>query len=475
MSVEIRGTVNKMEVDVNKNAFVNPPMTPEQAGWVTMQAENDDGTHLGTRQVYAPEVSKDYRIRTGQDNMVFNESFPGSTINTSLYANFVSTMTSVCLNGFAVLNNGLSVAPGTYNLLKTYRHFPCYKQYTTQAEMEIQLSAAPVTGNRCEWGLFIATTTAAPTDGVFFRLDSTEGFVGVMNYAGIETTCNISSGLIGVGITKSYLIYIGSRFVEFWIDNELVGEIERPAGQGAATSSTNLPMAFRNFNVTAVSTAQTLRIGNVNVTFGDQAMSKPWGHVLSGMGATSMQGQTGATLQSTALMNNSPAAAAAALANATAAAQFIGLGGIFNVLPTLTVGTDGILCSYQAPAGTAALPGRSLYITDIKLHSAVTTVLAGNTTPIVYACSLAYGHTGLSLGTAEGITSKSPRRLPLGIITHSINAPVGEASQQIEHRMSSGVVVVHPGEYIQVALRNLGSVTTTGALTFMVSFNGYWE
>jgi hypothetical protein len=102
-------------------------------------------------------------------------------------------------------------------------------------------------------------------------------------------------------------------------------------------------------------------------------------------------------------------------------------------------------------------------------------VLAGNTTPIVYACSLAYGHTGLSLGTAEGITSKSPRRLPLGIITHSINAPVGEASQQIEHRMSSGVVVVHPGEYIQVALRNLGSVTTTGALTFMVSFNGYWE
>lgn len=475
MPTQQRGlTGNIQDVDANNNGKVNLPLIDTQAGFAAMMAENDAGSVIGTRQMRAVEVSKDFRVRTGQDNMVFNESFPGAAINTGLWSNPTTTMTTTTVNGFAVINAGLSVAIGAVAQLRTYRHFPCFKQYTTYAEMEVQLSSLPVTGNRCEWGLSLVSGSSASTDGAFFRLESTGVFNGVLNYNGTETlTANINVAQLGVNITHSYLIYVGSSFVEFWVDNILVGSIARPPGQGATTSSTNLPLSFRNYNVTATSTAQVMRIGNVNVTFGDQAMSKPWGHVLSGMGASSIQGQTGSPLGSTAQINNAATAAAAALTNTSAAAQFVGLGGIFNVLPTLVVGTDGILCSYQVPLGTSIAPGKSLYITDIRISSVVTTALAGG--PVIYAASLAYGHNAVSLATTESAATKAPRRLGLGVIPYLAAAAVGTSANSLDVYLSAGLPVVQPGEFIQVALRNLGVVTATGAITFIISITGYWE
>lgn len=474
MSVRIKGSVNLQEVDVLGNAYVNLPTTETDAGFASMTAENDAGDVTLVSQHRAVEVSKDYRVRIGQDNMIFNESFPGAAINTTLWSNPVTTMTAVPSNGFAVLNSGLSIAIGAVAQLRTYRHFPCFKQYTTYAEMEAQFSSTPVSGNKCEFGLGLFSGTSDPTDGAFFRIDVSGTFNGVLNYNGVETlTPNIDISLIGVNITHAYLIYVGSSFVEFWIDNILVGSIARPPGQGSTTSSMNLPLTFRNYNVSATSTAQVMRIGNVNVTFGDQAMSKPWGHVLSGMGATSLQGQTGTTLGSTSNFTNATATAGAALTNTTAAAQFVGLGGIFNVLPTLTVGTDGILCSYQVPLGTSISPGKSLYITDVRIHSAVTTTLAGG--PVVYAASLAYGHTAVSLATTESSTTKAPRRMALGMIPYLAAAAVGTSTPALDIDLSSGVPVAQPGEFVQIALRNLGTVTSAGVITFVVSITGYWE
>lgn len=474
MSVRIKGTTNLQEVDANSNALVNLPLTDTQAGFASMLAENDAGTVTGARQMRAVEVSKDFRIRVGTDNMIFNESFPGVAINSTLWSNPVTTMTTTNVNGFAVLNAGLSVAINAVAQLRTYRHFPCFKQYTTYGEMEIQLSSVPVTGNRCEWGLSLISGVSAPTDGAFFRLDSTGTFNGVLNYNGVETlTPAISTALLGVNVTHSYLVYVGSTFVEFWIDNILVGSITRPAGQGATTSSANLPLTFRNYNVSATSTAQVLRIGNVNVTYGDQAMSKPWGHVLSGMGASSTQGQTGSILGSTTQYSNAAFAAAAALSNTTAAVGNIGLGGAFNVLPTLVAGTDGILCSYQVPLGTSTVPGKSLYITDLRINSVVSTTLVGG--PVLYTCSLAYGHTAVSLATVESATTKAPRRIPIGISAYAAAAAVAVMSPALDYDLASGVPVIYPGEFIQVVLRNVGTVTTAGSIMFVVSITGFWE
>jgi hypothetical protein len=473
MSVRIKGTTNLQEVDANGAAYVNTPMTDVQAGFTSMLAENDAGTVTGNRYVKAVEVSDDFRVRVGVDSMILNEQFPGAAFNTAIWQTPVTTMTATVATGYANLNAGLSVAAGAVAQLRTYRHFPAYKQYTTYCEMEVQLTAAPVSGNRCEWGLVLMSGTAAPTDGVFFRVDNTGLFKGVLSYNGTETEVTIPSEQLVAGATASYLIYIGSTVVEFWINNILVGEIHTPVGQGSSVSSMNLPLAFRNHNVSATSIAQVMKIGNVNITWGDQNGNKPWGHVMTGTGAHASQGQTGGTMGSTAIYTNAAAAAAAALTNTTAAAGNVGLGGIINVLPTLTANTDGILCSYQVPVGTATLPGKSLYITKVKINSAVTTVLAGG--PVIYAISAAYGHTAVSLATTESATTKAPRRVPLGIQSFAATAAVGVQGVEAGEDFSVAPILVQPGEYFQIAVRNLGTVTTTGAITFVVTVSGYWE
>jgi hypothetical protein len=43
----------------------------------------------------------------------------------------------------------------------------------------------------------------------------------------------------------------------------------------------------------------------------------------------------------------------------------------------------------------------------------VTTVLAGNATPVQYVYSIAYGHNNVSLATTTSATAKAPVRKPL--------------------------------------------------------------
>ena len=36
-------------------------------------------------------------------------------------------------------------------------------------------------------------------------------------------------------------------------------------------------------------------------------------------------------------------------------------------------------------------------------------------------------------------------------------------------------IVVRPGEFVAIIARNLGTVTTTGAITIVAAFDAYWE
>jgi hypothetical protein len=476
MGVPIKSGSSGFEADVNidKELLVNLPVDETKSGFSSMTSEVDAGDITGTRLTRSPEVTPDYRLRVANDNIIFNELFPGSAINTTLWSSPATTMTIAVNGGFLNLNAGLSVASGAVARATTYRHFPCYKTYSTFFELEAQFAQAPVSGNVCEWGAFISTGVATPTDGAFFRLTSTGDFRGVISFNGAETSTSSLdfNTLVGVGSTKAFLIYISSNQAQFWIENVLVGTIIIPNGQGYTTASMMLPLSFRTYNISATSAAQILKIGMVNITFGEQAMSKPWAHVVAGGGGHISQGQTGNILGSTALLTNSLAAGAGVAMTNTTAALGSGLGGQFTTQPTLAAGTDGIVSSYQVPLGTAALPGKSLYITRITVSAVVTAALTGG--PVIYAYSLAYGHTSVSLATTESATTKAPRRLPVGIQSFVVTAPVGTAPSILDLDMTSPILV-QPGEFVQLVAKNLGTVTSAGTITFMVSFGGYWE
>lgn len=445
-----------------------------EVGSVRLQSEVDAGTITGSPTLKALEVSSDYRLRTGLDHSIINDLFPSTTLNSAIWTAPVTTMTLTVAGGFANLNAGLSLASGAVARLSSYRSFPCYKSYTTYYESQLQFTETPVAGNVCEWGSGIATGTTAPTDGCFFRLNSSGEFRAIINNNGVETQSGTLdfNALIGVNTSRLFLIYVISNKALFWIDNILVAEILMPIAQGSVTSSMQLPVLFRNYNSTATSTAQVMKVSFVNVTLADQNTSKLWNSILCGAGGHSSQGQTAQTMGSTALYTNNLGAGAGAVMTNTTAALGVGLGGQFSALPTLAVGTDGILSSFQVPLGSSIIPAKTLYITRLTIQSAVTTLLAGGA--VLYAYSLAYGHNNVSLATTETATSKAPRRLPVGIQSFPANSVVGTTGNVINLDLNSPIVV-QPGEFIQLVAKNLGVVTTAGVITFIVSFGGYWE
>lgn len=475
MSVIIRGgSGNLAEVSVDNNLSVNTPAV-DTAGFVTLSAESDPGNGaLGiSRKVVQLEASDDYRLRTGTDQTFFNEYFPGTVLNLNVWSQVNSVMTSAVASGFNTLNSALSTAISGYSVLRTWRHFPVYMSFPTYCEIDLQYTAI-TNGNVMEWGLGLAALANTPTDGAFFRITSTGEFRAVLNTGGAEQqSADLVSVLPAVNVMKDYLIVLSEKSVEFWISDSLVAVLDRASSAAATTGSMNLPVFVRTYNTAATALANTMKIGYVNVSLGDMATNRKWEHVMAGSGGMAYQQQTGAAaLGTTALLTNSLAAGAGIAMTNTTAALGTGLGGQFGALPTLTAGTDGIVCSYLVPAGSATFPGKSLYITGVRVQGAVTTTLAGG--PVLYAYSLAYGGNVLSLATADSGAVKGPRRIALGYETFPATSVAGVIGGSVYMAFNSPICV-QPGEYIQLVAKNLGTVTTLGVINFLVAFDGFME
>ena len=478
MSVIIKSgnSSNLANVSSNNDLQVAVGLTaPEISGFVSVTAESDPGDVTGTRLVKNLELTDDFRLRVGTDQTFFNEYFPGTTVNGNIWNTLVSTMTLTQASNFAILNAASSVASGAFAQLRTWRHMPAFMSFPVYCEIDLQFSIAPQNNNIVEWGLGLATGVATPTDGAFFRVLSSTDFRCVINSAGSETTSvNLISYLPDPSTTNDYLIVLSEKTCEFWINDVLVSILTRISNAGATTASMNLPLFIRNYNSNTTSSAQVVRVGYVNVSQGDMTTNKPWSHVMAGAGGMAYQAQTGAaTLGTTAnLANNAVISAPAAMTNTTAALGS-GLGGQFVTSPTLTAVTDGIVSSYQVPAGSATVPGKSLYITGVRVQGAVTTTLAGG--PVIYAYSLAYGHTAVALNTVEANgTVKAPRRVALGFETFPATAAAGVIGGGVYMAFNSPIVV-QPGEFIQLVAKNVGTVTSAGVIVFLVSFDAYME
>jgi len=162
----------------------------------------------------------------------------------------------------------------------------------------------------------------------------------------------------------------------------------------------------------------------------------------------------------------------------TTAALGTGFGGQFSALPTSAVPTDGIVQSYQNPAGSATQPPRSIVILGVKVVGVVTVVLVGNATPVTYVMSLAFGHTAVSMATAQSAsftttTAKAPVRVPLGVLNFGAAAALG-TKDEITMRFGAPLVV-NPAEFIAMCAKNVGVVTTTGVITFIITYDAYLE
>ena len=481
---------NGSEVNAQGEQKVALSLTPANIGGVRMFSENDDGSIVGAAILKSPECSDDYRLRVGLDTLQFDDCFNGTAQNTSLWKFQAATtaMTASQASGFLSLNASNVQTLNAACAMQTWRTFSLLGASQLYVEFLGNINALPVANQVFEAGLFYNSasgTPTAPLDGVYWQMTSA-GLIGVQNYNGTLTQSGVlvSAGSFPLNANAKFTITVTDSDCKFWVNDVRVGTLLTPAGNVQPFLSDALPLCVQVRNTGTVSGGTMIpRIGGITVSTGDLATNKPWAHQMAGMGRHIAQTQNGTAISTpTAIVGttlttpNSATAAAAALVNISVTAQFTGLGGVFQVLPTLTAGTDGLLCSYQNPVGTVNVSPRELYITGVSISGMVGVVLAGG--PLVNVYTLCYGSTAATLATVETAsfatgTTKLSRRVPIGVHGCIAAAVAGTQMNDIVRKFDAPIVV-NPGEFVAIACRNLGVVTTTGNTVITVTFDGYW-
>lgn len=461
---------NVAEVDVNNNLKVNLPTVTSQAGVAGMVTINHDGSSGAAKLVRAAEVSVNRRFRVGVDNLMFQDAFNYAAQNTAVWNVTATTWAQSYSGGF--MNMTTTVATGSV-VAKTYKYFPLYNGAGLSIEFDALINTTLQSGEVIELGIGQAAGTTAPTDGVFFRYNASSVFQGVVNYNGTETAITLSP-TPAVSSTHSYLLRVEQEEVQFWVDNVLLGTISTPLTQSGPCLSTYQPVIARIYAAGATSLVQILKVGEVRVFLRDINTNRPWAQTMAGMGGMGSQGQSGNTMGTTALMVNGTGTALVATAGAATAPATVFLGQGGNVLLTVTtaLNTDVFVMGAQVPAGTAAINGKSLVITGVKINGVVSTALTGGPWLAVY--SLAYGATAGALNTAEAATTKAFRRIPLGIESYGAAAAVGVMGQGVQLTFNSPIVV-NQGEWYGVVVKNVGTLVTAGAIFYTVTFDSHWE
>lgn len=491
-------TANLVNVDGNNDLMVTTPQVNTRYGGVTgvpnyvgasrIFFENEAGTLSGTSMLISPMVTYDDNLQFGLMTPLFEYSFNGAAQDTGLWYFATTTMTASQGGGFLLFNASNIGTTTTGEYMQTKRVFNLTGNAGLRVGMIANITLAIAANQVIYFGLGIpASATTAPTDGIWFQYSSA-GLIGVLAYNGTLTQTGAlptaNPVTIPINTNVQLQIRIHDRICYFMYDGNIIGSIATPAGQGTPFMYDALPLFVQQINTGTVSGSTWMQL-KVATTFVDQLdsqLTKPYPHIQAAKGLCAYQATQGGTMGSTSNLTNSMATGAGnALANATVNAAYVGLGGQITYQPTLTASTDGILCSYQNPAGSVNQTPRTLYITGVRIQSVVSAAFTGG--PVYAVYSLAFGHySSVSLATGEQTsftsgTTKMPRRIPLGFEIFPITSAIGQVSTTncpVQMTFLSPIVV-NPGEYVQIAAKNVGTVTSGGTITSMVVFDGYVE
>jgi hypothetical protein len=488
-------TAGKANVTATYELEVTTPREPQQAGFAAMVSEVDDGTVMGTRKLVAPESSDDFRLRVGVDQTLFNLAFEGTNIARDRIQQNDTTATSAQASGFLTINSGNSTTSGQGSNVRTYRTFPLFGTYPLYAEFWVKESGTLASNAVTEFGLgFCSAVTAQLTDGVFFRrLSGGQSRLVITNNSVDINTDDITETNIpsrdGVGTfdpteVNHYVIALHNDEVNLWCNDVLVASRAVNSAAAGPSLASALPAFARVYNSGTASVARSLSIGFINVSLGDQGSNKPFGHSMCGSGGGAYQIQpgtaSGPTVTRGAAGTGWPTSATAQTAptyTATSAPATNSLGGIFltAAVSTMAADADYPIFSYLNPAGTATLPGKTLYITGFRLSELIAAVAAAtNTSRMQFA--LGIGSTSSATTVTEGAAAVAARLIPFGQVFWPAAAAIGDTKGGWTLDFSSAPLVCYPGHYVQLIMRHSGVVTSnTLQVTGLASFIGYHE
>jgi hypothetical protein len=477
-------TSNKANVDANFNLQVRTPINIAQAGFVGLAGINDDGTVVAGGRQNRAYVAEGNRLAVALPVLLWDDTFNATTQNSSKYLFGATTMTGSQTGGELILNTSSITTINTNCAIRTFRSFPLFGKSELRCNTSAYLTTVPQTNCTIEFGLLTFAAipgAAAPSDGAFFRYNSSAELRGVVSYNGTETqTAAITAP--SANVNHDFVIVVQTNTALFYIDDILVGKIilltDAPT-RGQPFIMASQPWGARVVNGgSAPALATQLKITDVFITQLGATPFKDWETQKAGYGHMAYQGQNGGTMGSSALYTNSLAPGAGAAMTNTTAALGTGFGGQFTAQPTLAANTDGIMQSFQNPAGGVNQTPRNLVIKGVKIQGVCASAITGG--PLLFLYSLAYGHTAVSMATAEtasfnaGPTTKAPRRIALGVETFVTTTPVGTLGQGVNVHFDCPIVVA-PGEFVAICAKNVGTVSSAGTITWLVTYDAYFE
>jgi hypothetical protein len=505
MGIKLQGGNNSTNL-VNINALHQMQVVTTQdsagltAGFVQMSTELDAGDVLGSRSLQRIECSDDYRTRVGVDQTLFNTTFEGTAILSTQWGRLESIASSAQANGFLTVNTG-TVTSSAAAYVRSHRHFPTFGTYPTYLDMWIREAGWNAINAISEWGFLYLTsqTTQQPLDGIFFRRLSGGQLKGVVT-TGISATVGIDTFEVDLDTAKvparsdenhsydpaetnHYLISFHNDSVRFWINDILVGEVKCPPQLAQFAGSSNLPVGFRVVNVAATDSVRSVSVGYVNVGQGDQNVNKPWSHAMAGLGGGAYQFQQGntpnPTVTRTLAANGHPpsgTARAAGTWTTTSAPALNSLGGLWTspAISTLTTEADYPVFAFLNPVGTAALPGKTLYVTGVRVGESFASV--GATANSIFLSYIVTAEaSAANTATNDAATTTSGKSIVIGGQGFTAGDGVGTMKGGFGMEFTSPLVVP-AGKYLNLIVRPFGTVTSnTLVVRGSVAFNGYFE
>lgn len=485
MAIQIRdnsGDLNGVGVSTAHEMLVQLSTDEANAGFAALTAEsNPDGVGIG-RRTRALEVSADFRLRMGMDAFLYRDTFSHAQINTSKYKVVNSTMLNALSGGRWILNSGSSVGSAVGTQVQTWATFSYGLSGSLYCDFEAAILVAPQANNIVEMGLFQCSGVTTPNDGVLFRLNAAGAWEGVVNSNSSETSINLVSASGVSFITEPsemhhFTIGMHNDITDFWIDDILAGSIATPVAVGAPSLSMSNPLTIRLYNSGVTALAQQLLVGSVSVTSGDVDSNRLWPtmNVVMGNGSYNVPDGTAAGSTGSYVLSTAPVTVGAA-SQLSSTAAYSTLGGQFALASGVSAETDILVFNYQNPAQSPTIAGKNLIIRGITID-AVNLGVVGSALGIVQQWSLGVGGTAVAM-PADSATAgtRAYRRVPLGFTTFAASAAIGAAcARPIDINMDAPIVI-EPGTYLAVYMKNIAGTQNTGQITRGTCYiNGYFE
>ena len=459
--------------DVNSSGrqLVQPPTDGTNAGAVFLVGKPDLSSPSNTGSITG---SSQGLLGTAAVEIDFDLNFVASAICTTHFLQYSSTMTSSIANNLVVLNTAGTTTSGAHIQLKTARTFKAERGADRVWGVRLRLDQDPVANTTVDFGMGLVSSTADPTGGALFRLNSAGELRGVtISNGGSESTTPVLTYSNPTDF-QDFVIVIGRSSVTFFINEVPVGSIAAPPNSTGPVAGESFPGFVRIYNNATVSTAQKVYVSKiVSATMGGLS-NRDSTHLAALKGDIGQQHVTGVgTGGQTTNWTNSGAPAAATLSNT--AAGYTTLGGLFSFAALAGANTDYALFAYQVPAGTLTNMGRTLIVRGVAIDAFVSTAAGTPTVATVLEWGFAFGSMAVSLAATESTSTKLPRKGFLGIQAVPITAVVGTELRRIQQTFEQPIAV-NAGEYFHIILRiPAGAATTYPTITGGVFIDASWE